>query len=86
MAVDEGEYKIRCMKVGGDTLSTYSFSATEGQVVDLVGADAPVQLKTDFWTAANMCEDTGFEIAQKIKSGIWQRVTKREPEMLQLDQ
>lgn len=78
--IDLGEYVVKCLKAGGDTLATYSFAATEGQVVALVGDDAPAAVKAlDYWTAATMCEDAAFELAQKIAAGSWEVVSKRKP-------
>lgn len=79
--VDIGEYKIQCVKPGGDTLATYGFTATEGQVVDLLDAGTDASIRAGaYWTAQNMAEDPGFEIAQKIAAGSWEFVSKREPE------
>lgn len=80
-SVDIGEYVIKCVKPGGDTLALYgNFAATEGQVINLLDAGTDDRIRAGgYWTAQNMCEDVGFELAQKIKAGTWQLVSKREP-------
>lgn len=77
---DLGNYIVKCVKPGGDTLALYSFSATEGQVVDLLDPTTPDNIRAvDYYTADNMCRDTGFELAAKIQSGLWVIVEKRKP-------
>lgn len=78
--MDIGEYTVKCVKPGGDTLATYSFTATQDQVVNLLDEATPANLRAgSYWTAQTMCEDTGFELAQKIRDGLWQLVSKRQP-------
>ena len=78
---DTGQYVVKCVKPGGDTLALYGFAATENQVVDLLDAGTPANIRAgSFWTAQTMCEDVGFELAQKIRDGLWVVVTRREPE------
>jgi hypothetical protein len=80
MAIDVGEYVVKCVKPGGDTLALYNFAATEGQVIDLLDAGTDEKIRAGgFWTAQNMCEDLGFELAQKIVAGTWFVVVRREP-------
>jgi hypothetical protein len=68
------------MKVGGDTLELYGFTAIEGQEVDLLSESTPDTLRAaDFDTAVNMANDTGFELAQKISNGTWRVVYVRRP-------
>ena len=77
---DIGQYVVKCVKPGGDTLTTYSFAAAQDQVVDLLDAGTPANLRAgSYWTAQTMCEDTGFELAQKIAAGSWQIITRRQP-------
>lgn len=80
--MDMGNFIVKCVKVGGDTLSTYGFAASQGQEVDLLDPATPDNIRAfDYWTAENMCRDTGFELAQKIVAGHWQVVSKRMPEI-----
>ncbi|HSC28981.1 MAG TPA: hypothetical protein VLD67_17025 [Vicinamibacterales bacterium] len=78
---DLGEYVVKCIKPGGDTLSTYGdFAATQDQSIDLLADSTPDSLRAgSYWTAQTMCEDPGFELAQKIAAGTWQVVSKRQP-------
>jgi hypothetical protein len=82
MEIDAGKYVVKCVKPGGDTLALYNFAATEGQAVDLLDAATDASIRAaQFWTAANMCEDQGFELAQKIAAGSWIVVVRREPDL-----
>lgn len=77
---DLGNYKVKCVKSGGDTLALYSFAASEGQEVDLLDPATPDNIRAvDYVTADNMCTDTGFELAAKIKQGLWIITEKRKP-------
>lgn len=77
-----GEYKIQCVKPGGDTLANYGgFVAAQDQIIDLLDESTPSAVRAfDYWTARTMCEDTAFELAQKIAAGSWKLVSKRLPE------
>lgn len=78
MSYDPGEYIVQCVKLGGDALTLYGFSAVYGQEIDLLSDATPATLRaSDFDTAENMCTDTGFELAAKIFSGDWRIVKTR---------
>ena len=71
MRRDVGKYIIRCIKSGGVTLTNYGQKYfAEEEELDLLNELAPSTIKaSDFSTASNMCEDSGFELAQRIASG-----------------
>ena len=66
-----GIYSIRCIRPGGRTLTNYGqYAFTEGEVLDLLAETTPDTIKAnDYSTARTMCEDIGFELAQRIAAG-----------------
>lgn len=79
MSFDKGSFVVKCIKTGGDTLSLYGFSATEGQEVDLLSDSTPASIRAaSFAGATNMC-DPSFELGQKINLGQWVVVRSRHP-------
>jgi len=86
MAFDKGVYKIKCVKAGGHTLTNYGQQAfAENEELDLLDDATPGTIRAaDWWTADNMCRDTGFEIAQLIAAGDFEVSEKRRPDLSQL--
>lgn len=84
--MDNGVYKIKCVKAGGHTLTNYGqFAFSEGQEVDLLDAGLPDTIRAgSYWTAENMCRDTGYEIAQLIAAGDFIVVERREPDLMNM--
>jgi hypothetical protein len=83
MAIDKGTYRIKCVKTGGQILTNYGgYDFAEDAEVDLLDDATPDTLRAgDYWTADNMCRDTGFEIAQRIQAGEFVVVEKRQPDI-----
>jgi len=83
MAIDRGVYKIKCVKAGGHTLTNYGqYAFTENEEIDLLDQNLPATIRcVDWWTADNMCRDTGFEIAQLMVAGDFVVVEKRQPDL-----
>jgi hypothetical protein len=78
--MDLGEYRIKCVKQGGETVPIYDYGALEGEELDLLDPELPDTLRAaDYQTACNMCEDVGFPLAQRIADGSWVLVRKRAP-------
>jgi hypothetical protein len=86
--IDKGVYKIKCVKVGGHTLTKYGQKAfAENEELDLLDDATPATIRAaDWWTADNMCRDTGFEIAQLIAAGDFVVVEKRRPDLSNMTQ
>ena len=80
MSLDLGVYKIQCANPSGCTLANYGqFSFSDGYEIDLMDQTLPETIRCgDWYTADNMCRDTGFEMAQLIQSGDL-IVTERTP-------
>lgn len=81
MEIDEGTYKIQCVKAGGHTLSGYGGKTfAEGEEIDLLDASTPETLRCADWgIAENVCSDPSLEIAQLIASGDFVVTEKRRP-------
>jgi len=69
--VAPGTYKIKCVKVGGHTLTGYGqYAFSENEEIDLLAQSTPPTLRAGtHHTAKAMCEDTTYEIAQLIAAG-----------------
>lgn len=78
----KGSFVIKCVKVGGLTLSAYGQKAwTEGEELDLLDDGVPDSLRAaDYWTAENMCTDPSLEIAQAVLAGDFEIVLRRRPD------
>lgn len=76
---DLGSYKIKCIKVGGVTLTNYGqYEFSEDEEIDLLDSELPDTIRVgNYLTAQNMCEDIGFEIAQRIQAGEFE-ITERK--------
>lgn len=85
---DKGVYRIKCVKAGGHTLTNYGQKAfTENEELDLLDDATPDTIRAaDWWTADNMCRDTGFEIAQLIRDGHFTVAEKRQPDLTKMMQ
>lgn len=79
---DKGVYRIKCVKPGGHTLTKYGAQIfAENEELDLVADSTPSAIRAaDWWTADNMCRDTGYELAQLIVAGHFEVVEKRRPD------
>jgi len=69
--VSLGTYKIKCVKVGGYTLTGYGqYAFAENEEIDLLAQTTPTTLRAgNHHTANAMCKDTTYEIAQLITAG-----------------
>ena len=77
-----GKYKVKCVKPGGITLTTYNdHHLSENQVLDLLDENLPSYIKAANWSVADtMCKDSDLEIAQAILAGDIVVVEKKMPE------
>jgi hypothetical protein len=66
-----GVYKLKCVKTGGVVLANYhNYPLAKDEEIDLLDQGLSVNIKfTDFNAARNACEDSGFELAQRIAAG-----------------
>lgn len=81
MIYHRGTYKIRCAKAGGVTLTGYGQRAfTQGEELDLLADGIPDTIRAnDYSTATHMCEDLGFELAQRIAAGEFEIIERTPP-------
>jgi hypothetical protein len=65
------KYIIQCVSPEGITLTTYGgYFLPYNTEFDLLASDTNDSIRAnDYVTARTMCEDTGFEIAQRIIDG-----------------
>lgn len=84
--LDKGVYRIKCVKAGGHTLTNYGQKHfAENEELDLLDDATPATIRAaDWWTADNMCRDTGFELAQLINAGDFEVAEKRRPDLRNL--
>jgi len=78
MAIDYGEFRIRCTKSGGDTLRGVSFN--ENDEIDLCDDGDPFWFHGDWHDASAICYGgPSYELCTKIDAGEWSVVTSRKP-------
>lgn len=79
---DRGTYRIRCVKVGGVTLTHYGqYVFAQDDEIDLLDQGLPATIRCGDWqTADNVCRDVGFEIAQRIVAGEFVVTEKSRPQ------
>ena len=77
-----GEYRIKCVKAGGYTMTKYGgYTWGQDEEQNLLESGLPDTLRAGtFSTAKNMCEDTTYELAQGIVAGHFEVVNKRQPD------
>ena len=79
---DDGILKIKCVKPGGYTLTNYGqYHFNEQDEIDLLDTLLPATIRcSDWWTANNICNDNGYEIAQLIIAGYFIITESRKPQ------
>ena len=84
MELDSGTYQIKCVKVGGHTLTDYGQQAfAEDEVLDLLDQATPPAIRCASWgIAQNVCSDPSLESAQLIAAGQFEIVEVRQPMMV----
>lgn len=83
---DTGVFKIKCVKVGGITLTNYGQqSFSENEELDLLDAETPAALRAgSYSTADTMCRDPARELAQRIAAGEFIITERAVPDMRSL--
>lgn len=84
MIVNKGVFKIKCVKVGGHTLTGYGqYAFAENEEIDLLSDTAPGTIRcASLGIAKNICSNLHLELAQLILAGYFQIIETQEPVMI----
>lgn len=78
----KGEFRIKCIKVGGYTMQGYgNYIWVENEEQNLLDELLPSTLRAgDYNTACNMCKDPARELAQRIVAGDFIIISEKKPD------
>lgn len=82
IATLKGEFRIKCIRVGGYVMQGYgNYAWTENEEQNLLDESLPSTLRAgDYNIAYNMCRDPARELAQRIIAGDFIITSEKRPD------